>query len=300
MRTYIKILLLLAVFLPGAGNPGYAFQLPWKKDKAQQAPATEATSAETGYGAWQNCVSSATMYLPLGNSRQLGKLDPNCRPDTLYSWGPDLKLISFLSCASNPGEACDLAKRSKVASQIWKASFPRAIFATVSPITTFGYGDIMFRIKLKPDTRFAFLIDPPDSSHLCNTLSPDQTADTVIVRNWHIGTLYGLDYIICGTGPIHSWSVGTRQGYEELSRAYNWTRSHRHWIPYVAEKSDRSILFNRNLDSNSFSPRHLNKNFALMKKMIEKGEGGVFFSPGVTKSADAHFSTGMKSYWNAN
>lgn len=314
-KPFIALLLTCALTAPAL-----AFKWPWQKEKAADqlkqnqpnakvavpaanpdaaAEPAAAPAQNSGYGDWQKCVMPTNMYLPMGNSRETGELDPNCRPDTLYSWGPDLKLASFLACASSTGEGCDLAKRAKVAAQLWKETFPRAVFATINPLPTFGYGDLMFRIKLKPGTKFVFKIDPSGSAYdLCKNVPAEQAKDSVIVRNWHIGRLYGLDYVLCGPGPIHSWSVGTKQGYEELKKSYEWTRSHKDWITYVSSKEQRSYLY-LNLDKMDFSEKHLKKNFKTMQKMIEKGESGVFYAPGTEKRMSDHFASAKKSYWTA-
>lgn len=297
MRKLLIYKLLLCLLLTAVAAPGMAFNLPWQKDSAP-AQNPYGYIDTSGYGAWAKCVSPATLYLPLGNSLKRKKLDPNCQPDVLYSWGRESKLATFLACASGKGEGCNLAKRAKAASQIWQKNFPHAVFATVNPLSTFGYGELLFRIKLKPDTKFKFMHNPEYFSNPCNLLG-GKAKDTVLVRSWSVRGLSGVDYILCGTGPIHSWSIGTKQGYAELEKAYQWTEGHSHWMPYVAQNDGKFILFDRNLDEgNDFSRTKLQKNFALMKKMMSGGETGVFYAPGVEKSG--HFSTKMDSYWSVS
>ncbi|MDD4004423.1 MAG: hypothetical protein PHW69_04375 [Elusimicrobiaceae bacterium] len=259
-----------------------------------------------GFGAWEQCVSSATHNLPLGDSVELKALDPDCQPDTLYTWGPELKLNSFMSCASNPGEACSLAERAKVTKQLWEEAFGRAIFTTINPLATFGYGDIMFRIKLKAGTKFAFFDnpgrnDPKNYSNYCNLLSASQLKDTVLVRYWHYGNIFsGMDYILCGTGPIHSWSVGTRRGYDELDRSIRWNRANKRWIPFVVTGKGTPRLYIPLDGYLSFNPGHLSNNMKKMRRMIEKREGAIFYAPGVEHNAEEHFRTNMPGYWNPN
>ncbi len=143
-----------------------------------------------------------------------GQLD--FKPDTLYSWGP-------------------FAKLDWLASHAWSGKLRRdyrdsPIFATTSPFGSFGYGDVSVRLKIKPHgVKYKFVSEYPFRGGRAREYCDDYDVDvdnTVIVRYWDNGGLTGLDYILCGLGPVHSWSWGTKEHYSEMNAEVSWIGQH--------------------------------------------------------------------------
>lgn len=289
-------------------KPGQTLVLMLLLAAAGQTPARAFKSADdSGLGPWAQCMSTATRNLPIGDSVKLNSLDPRCQPDTLYSWGPKIKLKGMLETASNPGEGANLAKAVKLTEiprQTWKENFDYAVFSTVNPLPTFGYGDLLFRIKLKPGTKFAFFNHPPRQSKAnyhsyCELIPASSWKDTVVVSYWYYGnTFTGLDYILCGTGPMESWSVGTKQGYSELTSSLQYTRTHKRWVSYMSTIGWKTPLYLQATKHPRFNPVYLSQNLKKMKALVDKEAGEIFYAPGVEKNPAGHFATKMPGYWN--
>jgi hypothetical protein len=111
-----------------------------------------------------------------------------CAPDVLYSWQKSSK-ISITQLKTHP---------------IPNKKF---IYTWRTPLGSFGYGDILIRIKLKKDVRFKWIRQ--NAPFACPQIDQE---DTVYVHTFEFGffLVTGVEYILCSKGPVQSWSVGQK------------------------------------------------------------------------------------------
>lgn len=257
----------------------------------------DAMPASAGLGSWEQCRNPKYHRLPVQLDKQddgTRYLTKECQPDTLYSWGDSMKLLSFMQCAS---DSCRVRNNGA-----WSDVFPTAIFSHINPLATFGYGDIMFRMKLKTGTKFKFISNPKDSSFCDKYLAGAERNDTVLVRYYSVASsdvgIAGMEYILCGTGPIDSWSVGTAKAYDEIINSQIWNNNNQNnWLFYI-ENNDTPMLYDASLDGRDWRKEHLQRNLKAMRAMINEHLGGIYFSPGAPQDPAEHFRTSRKVYWN--
>lgn len=251
-----------------------------------------ALNANDGLRGWADCADPDRDHQPVRSEN--GELLAKCQPDTLYSWGPDIKLFSIL-------------KKTSTRSEEWDQALITPIFAHINPVSTFGYGDYPIRIKLRRSTTFKYYVEnaqaPVSKENYCKLLLNAETArNTVLVRYWMHSTTSGVDYILCSVGPIHSWSFGTGSHYDEIVKSYQWSQSHtatREWLPYI-KVGGHAQLMAYNIDGFDFSDEHLRRELTNMRQIIDERVGNIYFAPGIEPERDAHFGTNRPSYWNTD
>lgn len=232
-----------------------------------------------GIGDWAQCLDPRHNNFPIVADKT-GQLKEECRPDTLYSWGSSRgKLQTFIECASG---------KCNASSNIWSAAFPDTIYTHINPLITCEYGDTLLRIKLKPELQFLFS-DALNAPVTCEMLTTEQKKNTVIFQYDGDRKWAKVEYLLCEPGPIHSWSIGTKQAYDELVSARFWIKKHR----------DEEILPFRTIDGKGLFPRVVNDNLAEMREQIEKGNTWIFYAPGVESNPADHFSSKFRVYWHA-
>ncbi|MNL31638.1 hypothetical protein D3C87_1534360 [compost metagenome] len=109
-----------------------------------------------------------------------------------------------------------------------------------------------------------------------------------------------MDYIFCSSGPIESWSYGTREHYDEIVRDYNWVQSHNYkqYELYYKNMSGQDLFIGSNVDGHAFTANTLRANLAFHRQMADLKTGKIFFAPGVDKNPASHFSTSKPMYYN--
>ena len=231
-------------------------------------------------------------------------LTNDCAPDTLYSWGP-IKKIRDLEASIGPGA--------------WKKRpfFNDALFLAESPASSFGYGSsddeggYAIRVKLRPGVRFKFLRSAPE----CTTYDEAEAGNTVYI---HIFTndhgdgkmSSGQDFVLCSSGPLESWSYGTKQFYDELVndviRIRDPARRNDH-ISYMtrpdAHGRFQPAIFELGSDGHPFSVGQLINTLKLQLTVSAETGGKVYYSPKLRDSpatAEAAFKTRMPSWFNTS
>jgi hypothetical protein len=212
---------------------------------------------------------------------------PACVPDTLYSWGSYEKLTWF---QENMGE-----------SKAWIGNFPRPLFTTLSPAGTFGYGSIAIRIKLKPTAKVKYLSRGNDvGAKACENLSGNEKNDTLLVRYFNLtGNSTGVDYILCSSGPIESWSFGTKTHYDEVANEVHWIQGHtdREYETYYKTNGVDSFL-DFTIDGHKFNQENLLLALKQLRLTAASKGGHVYYNEGVMRSEAQHFKTAHPSYFN--
>jgi hypothetical protein len=214
-----------------------------------------------------------------------GQIPAACVPDTFYSWGGAEKLDWFRT---------HLGDR-----KAWIKNLPRPLFTTQSPVATFAYGPIALRIKIKPGTKTRFL-DEDYAGEYCDSLNETEKQNTLVLRfivTARSGT--ALDYIFCSTGPIESWSYGTRAHYDEVVNELSWIKTHdaKDYELYFKMAGEDS-LFDTGLDGKDFSEEVLTSNLQQFYSFAASNRGRIYYNTGVPKEEAGHFKTAHPSYFN--
>ncbi|RZA00611.1 MAG: hypothetical protein EOP11_18110 [Proteobacteria bacterium] len=216
-----------------------------------------------------------------------GTVPEKCRPDTLYSWGPYAKLEAVAERLSDSTEWKDSANSRGMARG--------ALFTSISPISTFGYGPVLLRFKLKPGT-----------SMVKTDFEGKQGQVGVRTDAFH-------DLVIADASVIESWSSGTPEIYDEVVRdilryknkqrrtVYRERDLHERGAPSEAawrEKKGIADLYQQATDQNIQDEEGLKLNLLELIRQILANEGGVSFVKGACTNRAQHFATRMPSYFN--
>lgn len=263
-------------------------------EPADMYPADLADGSTAAYFDWRGCLDGKAARSPVKMTG--GQLDERCRPDTLYTWQDDRMVENFKQATSG---------------KHWAAGFGQAsLYTHINPVATFAYGYASIRIKLRPNVNFkVFPLDGPSVNDFCNDfLKPEERADTIVVRIFAGGT----DYILCSTGPIESWSLGTQKHYDEVVNSTLWYfhEAPRHnWLPYHQRIPDDGLrtvspLFiseaeQRDFDGHSFTQDTLIANLLAFRTMIDNHRELIRYAPGVSPDPNRHFMTRHPIYWNS-
>lgn len=242
----------------------------------------------------RDCADRSRDYHIVLNDNN-GNLRDECMPDTIYSWGGYRKTKWFIENLGN---------------NRWPDKLERLLFATHSPIATFGYGQLPIRIKLIKNVKFKFL----DNNNVlfgdyCGKfLDNQEMQDTVIVRYFIRDTYTGLDFVLCSPGPIQSWSIGYKEHYDEIVKKYNWIQNHSYYdYEMYTKTAGKDNFLDFNLDSHDFSLNSLRRNLNLLNAMAAKDIKYLFYNTkykypknynSVYRKKLEHFKTDKPIYYN--
>lgn len=207
-----------------------------------------------------------------------------CKLDTLYSWGSQVKLDILIG---------------QMGHGAWGKI--KTIFSSRGPLSTFGYGPISIRLKLKKGVRFKAV-----GFQRCDFADHEEARNTVYVRT---SVIYS-DWSICNPDVLHSWSHSTPEHYDEMMKEYllhqSLVNSNRPLLGYVerygGDYQARS-LFQSSIDTYSFSESVLDSRFQLLLKRIQDKLGQIFFNPNLPaneRTREEHFKTEYPTYFNEN
>jgi hypothetical protein len=244
---------------------------------------------QNGFGSMADCFVKETGYRPVATDAN-GNILQNCAPDTLYSWGPPIKLMAFLKHAPVSG--------------VWDKRFKMDVFAHINPVATFGYGETPIRIKLKPTVNFKLIAPPIRVRGTCKDLAANEIENTVLIVAWNSGNGFiGTDYVICSPNVIHSWSTGTARHYDEIITSLIWTNIQiraghpNYWAGYAINNGN-NIFYDSQLDDHDWSvPTHL-EYLRQLHFMVEQNLGVISFNPSVKKQESDHFTSRQQIYWH--
>jgi len=239
----------------------------------------------------KKCKSSQFDYhvMPFADD---GQLREECRPDTIYSWGDQVKLDWW---QKNVGDQ-----------HPWAKNFQHVLYATTSPVGSFPYGPIPIRIKLKKDVNFK-LIDARVTAYMigpaCGGLIPlSEVENTVVTLFWtNTDGRSGVDYILCSSGPIESWSFGQKLHYDEIVDDVLWAKGHlgMNYDLYQKKYGDTVPLFALgNIDGHIDSEPILRSELIQVQETAALGLGHIYYNLGVPHDPDEHFRTHIPTYYN--
>lgn len=217
------------------------------------------------------------------------------KPDTLYSWGPYAKL--------------DWLENQSWSGRLTRDYRDSPLYATTSPFGSMGYGNFSIRIKLKTyGVKYKFVSEypfrPGRSREYCRDYDVDPDS-TVVVRYWDNGSITGLDYIICGMGPVHSWSWGTKEHYNEMNAEVRWMGSHNYRDYELYVKQRGADLMHPRVDGNNPSAEQWQTSvsyhymYGFGSAAHRNDRGLIHFNPDADgQTPDEHFRTNSPVYFN--
>lgn len=215
-----------------------------------------------------------------------GSIPSRCAPDVLYSWGPRVKLETMKKQLANGAE--------------WKGSpnpHPGStgdLWLTISPSSSFSYGLIPIRVKIKPGVRF--------------TTSPDEKPGIVNVPNQQREHL--ADFVISDASVIESWSYGNPELYDEIVKDILQISSGNRAITYnLWDFPGANDIQGTGLDRlykggtserGAQSEETLKRNLLELIRMILAGDGRIHYASGTCHNRIVHFSTLKATYFSTH
>lgn len=215
---------------------------------------------------------------------EYGLLVEGCLPDTLYSWGNFQKL--------------DFYRKNFTSNTDWLKPLARDLYLSSSSISTFGYGPIPIRLKLKEGIKYKLQKGSSNALH-CKDLSDLEKLDTLIINQWSGIRRTGLDYIICSMNLVSSWSFAMAEHYDEMVRELQWIETHDDTAYEVYTKSlGKKELWGVDLDGFDFKKQTFLNYLGTIRRLAELGAGEVYSNE--NSSLDDHFKTNNPIYFNPN
>lgn len=260
------------------GSPNYAYfkGLLEKGDQADLSDFLRLWNPDQGDGsklesAYFDCEDSDMG--PFRTPPATSEVPQECHPDTLYSWGSKDKARLF-------NHLPDGEQWIGKATTYKGAISDGAVFCSISAVSTFGFGDVLIRYKIKPKTPYYFqaMGAKPNSVGV-------RTYDT-----WH-------DFTIVDTNILESVSMGTPEIYDEVVRDILRFQSNKRVSVYTwSGGAGIERLYHQQVDGHDQSESHLKKNLLELLREILNGEGIITYSKGSCRNRARAYSTTFPSY----
>jgi hypothetical protein len=176
---------------------------------------------------WREVPAGVGRSLELLRGSESPFFDPGCAPDTLYSW----RRTDWTEALRNEQQ-----ERLRSGSSWPRQPSPRFVgrYFWKTPMGTFGYGDSVLRIKLKPHVKFQGI---SRTERQCERFSDEVVKSTVFVP-LHVPSdngVYLSEYLLCSEGPVDSWSINAPETLEEGLRELAWVirKPESQWDAYI-------------------------------------------------------------------
>lgn len=244
---------------------------------------------------WKQCVDTHWKGTTFPFYSTDLKPKENCLPDTLYSW----KNIEYMKST---------IEKTKSGDAFFEYPFiPYTLFAWSTALGSFGYGDTLFRFKIKPETHFKALLFDSKTNYKRNCKSfkeeyGEEIHSTVFVARLAWNPQY-YEYIICSAQVIESYSFGTDEILEEVLNEKAWIETHSRddyftlhpYIPAPWLSKKPEVKF----DGGSWGLEELSRRIQILESYIKSEFGGVFVSPDAAASSkEEHYNTEKPNYFN--
>jgi hypothetical protein len=182
---------------------------------------------------------------------------------------------------------------------------PNAIFTSVSPSGSFGYGPLQVRFKFRKNTKYLRPVKGL-TIEACNAIPEKMKKNAVVVRvkKWGRDFLSTMEVNICNFETVHSWSFGTKKSYDEIVKEYRKFQE-------LPDPTGKMILyFNQKMRPILFPPKSVNGHWEigdlrnrltdLLEKYNSKNLGKIFYNPALDRSEkENHFYSDKPLYWNS-
>lgn len=254
-----------------------------------------------------------------------GKFLPECAPKYLYAWHSEQGIEDFKS-GMNSFDLLSIGNYRNKKYNIINMGFS----ATQTSIGSFGYNDHCMRLKLKDGVKFKFINDPYNRD--CSSYEYKDKETTVYVLNLLNRfdlPVNVLDYYLCDSGPIESWSHSTPEALAEMKaerdhiekyintygtndmnyacyfKPSSTDKSLWNWVDnLVSDKSRKPFLgfvIDSENDGDNWRKDYLDKSIERMEKEIAGGSmGEIFYARGVSHDRKSHFTPLNVLYNNAD
>jgi hypothetical protein len=198
-------------------------------------------------------------------------------PRVLYSWVGPNKLAALIKQLQGPA-----------------GGFRNTIYAARTPLSTFAYGPILLRIKLKP-LQYEVREEPEMGDHYFTP--PGSQEDTIIghLRQANGAPLKVFEYAIpnASSGVIESISYSTPEIQSEMERERKLIDDPRDFDLDLAFRDERGPLIvtasSSTFDEHPWSQEIFNQRFQEIRSQIEAKTGKVIYMPGVDPVKSPHF-----------
>lgn len=198
-----------------------------------------------------------------------GTLSQDCKPDVLYSWGPEIKLKTIRQDLQDGGNWNKMVNGG------------RSVWLTISPVSTYAYGPIPIRFKFKPQAKFI-----------------NDFVDGAVVE--HTGGL--MDFLFDNASVVESWSFGMPQHYDEIVKDILQFAKTTDVVTYSGyrgtEPDYKNVYIAGVVERRAQNEATLRENLTLMIRMILENKGEVHYANGVAHSVQRHFATDHPTYFN--
>lgn len=202
------------------------------------------------------------------------------RPDTLYSW-------TKIEWARGRFESLQVEK--------WQGMW-RPLFLTRAPLSSYPYGDVSLRIKLRAGIKFK-----REKTH-CEV--PVAEAESTIYM------FSGMmnEFLICSPKVIESISISTKEHYDEMVRDYLQHKLNPESASYymrIGNSKDNGFFNSHEIcpDSVCYKEEKLISNLKITLQLISNNRSQILFNPdlpAIKRTVKEHFSTTSPIYFNAN
>lgn len=202
------------------------------------------------------------------------------KPDTLYSW-------TKIEWAQN--------RFNSLLDDKWEGMW-RPLFLTRAPLSSYPYGDVSLRIKLKTGVKFK-----REKSHCEVPLT--EAESTIYMFSGMMN-----EFVICSPKVIESMSISTKEHYDEMIRDYLQHKSKPQFASYymrIGNSKDNGFFDSHEIcpDSVCYKEEKLISNLKLILELISNNQSQIVFNPDIpvkNRSAKEHFSTASPIYFNVN
>lgn len=150
------------------------------------------------------------------NTERFGQfISKECRPEVVYSWGSIKKAEAIINGLKN--------------SESWQVPISkfspghRTLFAALTPVSTFFYGNVPLRIKLRKDVQFIAYSNSVLVGNVCLKKNPNGLKNEVYIVKKNLafgGAVFEIQ--ICGYNVVDSISLNTQEHYDETLRDLLW------------------------------------------------------------------------------
>jgi hypothetical protein len=214
---------------------------------------------------------------PMGTINKGFKLDgpvpSECHPDVLYSWGPPVKSKSIFDHLQDGTEwTGPINQGAKVKSG--------TVFTSLSAVSTFGFGDVLLRLKIKPTAPYHYVQFGAKMGEVA--VRPNFTYHDVAVQD---------------SSLVESASQGTPEIYDELVRDILHFKSKQRISAYTPnDEEGLSRIFHELVDGHDNSVLHLKKNLLELIREIVNGEGVITYNKGSCRNRALTFGSAHPNY----
>lgn len=209
-------------------------------------------------------------------------LPEKCRPDVLYSWADDIKVKNIAHHLADNKKWKGIPNPYKVEKKLIQD--PLSLAQT--PAMTFGYGQILMRVRIKETGKFVRLTEREQPVKGEIETSPAG---------------YMPEFSLSDSSLVESWSFGTPEIYDEIIRDLIRIQSNKRAQHYFGDEERdglEKIYLDALLDDHEFSEKVLKRNLLRLIDQILKGEGKVFYQKGACRSYENHYRTKKPTWFN--